>query len=351
MTQKIQILHYLNQFFGGIGGEEKADTPVEFRSGPVGPGLALKKELGDKAEIVTTVLCGDNYFNSNSASVIPQILDVCRSHNISVVIAGPAFNAGRYGFACAEVCKNVAVRLEIPAITALFVENPAVETYRKTSGVWIFPTSSRASDMGTVLPKLAAFAIRVGRHDPIGSASEEGYFPTGRRVLGQSSVRTVDRAFAMLMTKIVGQPYQTEIPIEKFDAVPPAPAVSDLKRARLAVITTSGMVPKGNPDHFRMFNASQWHKYRLPEDAILNADDWEIIHGGFNTAYAQRNPYFVLPLDALAACAGTAYRDLDRFYYSITGVGTSLKTAREAGQEIAASLHEDKVDAALLVAT
>jgi glycine reductase len=351
MAHKVHVLHYLNQFFGGIGGEDKADIAAQIRSGPVGPGLALAKMLGDSGEIVATCVCGDNYFSANTGAVVDQITEACRADEVHVVVAGPAFNAGRYGFACGELCKSVAERLGIPAITGMFEENPGLETYRKQPGVWIFPTSSRASDMAAVLPKLAAFALKLGTGTTIGPAREEGYFPTGRRVVRQNPVRTVDRAFSMLMAKVAGSSFQTEIPIEKFDAVPPAAPVPDLKKARLAVITTSGLVPKGNPDHFRMFNATQWHKYRLPEDRVLRPDEWEIIHGGFNTSYAQANPYFVLPLDALVAIAGNAYGELADSYYSITGVGTSLKIAREAGQEIAASLREDHVDAALLVAT
>ncbi len=351
MPEKIHVLHYLNQFFGGIGGEEKADIPLEIRRGPVGPGIALTKSLGDSAEIVSTVICGDNFFNDHSAEVLDQIVAECQSSQVSVLIAGPAFNAGRYGFACGEVCKAIAERAGIPAVTGMFEENPAFETYRKYEGIWIFPTSSRASDMGAVLPKLAHFAVKAGSGQEIGSAHEEGYFPTGRRVVRTDPVRTVDRAFLMLMAKLEGKPFETEIAIEKFDAVPPASPVVDLKKARLAVITTSGLVPKGNPDHFRMFNATQWHKYRLPKDRILRPEEWELIHGGFNTSYAQKNPYFVLPLDALNAVAGGAYGELADSFYSITGVGTSLKTAREAGREIAASMHEDRVDAAVLVAT
>jgi len=351
MAVKVHILHYLNQFFGGIGGEEKADVPSEIRRGPVGPGIALKKLLGDSAEVVSTVICGDNYFNDNAATVLDQIAAACQQDKISVLIAGPAFNAGRYGFACGEVCKALAERVGIPAVTGMFEENPALETYRKHSGIWIFPTSGRASDMAAVLPKMAHFAVKLGSRAEIGPAHEEGYFPTGRRVVRTDPVRTVDRAFSMLMAKLSGKPFETEIAIEKFDAVPPAAPVANLKKARVAVITTSGLVPKGNPDHFRMFNATQWHKYRLPADHVLRPEEWELIHGGFNTSYAQKNPYFVLPLDALNAVVGGAYGELADSFYSITGVGTSLKTAREAGREIAASMQQDQVDAALLVAT
>lgn len=56
---KIKIVHYINQFFAQIGGEEKADIKPELRQGPVGPGLAFNQAFGDEAEIVATVICGD----------------------------------------------------------------------------------------------------------------------------------------------------------------------------------------------------------------------------------------------------------------------------------------------------
>ena len=37
-----RIVHYINQFFAGIGGEEKADFRPESREGAVGPGIAFK---------------------------------------------------------------------------------------------------------------------------------------------------------------------------------------------------------------------------------------------------------------------------------------------------------------------
>ena len=63
---KIKVVHYINQFFAQIGGEEKADYPAEIRVGEVvGPGLALTQNFKDEAEIIATVICGDSYFNEN----------------------------------------------------------------------------------------------------------------------------------------------------------------------------------------------------------------------------------------------------------------------------------------------
>ena len=61
----LTIVHYLNQFFGQQGGEDKADAPFLLRQGPVGPGLALQNLLGEKGRVAATLICGDNYFAEN----------------------------------------------------------------------------------------------------------------------------------------------------------------------------------------------------------------------------------------------------------------------------------------------
>lgn len=61
----IKVVHYINQFFAGVGGEDKADYKPEVREGAVGPGLALNAAFKGEAEITHTVVCGDSYFNEN----------------------------------------------------------------------------------------------------------------------------------------------------------------------------------------------------------------------------------------------------------------------------------------------
>ena len=71
----LKAVHYINQFFANIGGEEKADYPVEVRVGEVvGPGLALKQGLEGEVEIVATIICGDSYFNENLEAAKAEIL-------------------------------------------------------------------------------------------------------------------------------------------------------------------------------------------------------------------------------------------------------------------------------------
>ena len=56
-----RVVHYINQFFAGVGGEEAAGTPPEVRTGAVGPGRRLQQLLGDDHQVVATVVCGDDH--------------------------------------------------------------------------------------------------------------------------------------------------------------------------------------------------------------------------------------------------------------------------------------------------
>lgn len=48
---KFKVVHYLNQFFGQIGGEEKAGTAPLKKDGAVGPGMALNGAFKGEAEV------------------------------------------------------------------------------------------------------------------------------------------------------------------------------------------------------------------------------------------------------------------------------------------------------------
>ena len=104
---KIRVVHYINNFFAGVGGEEKANIPPEKRSGVVGPGMAIQKAFDEEAEIVSTVICGDTYFGEHMEDATKELLKMIKDENPDLFIAGPAFNAGRYGVACGAICKAV----------------------------------------------------------------------------------------------------------------------------------------------------------------------------------------------------------------------------------------------------
>ncbi len=128
---KYKIVHYLNQFFGGIGGEDKAGVQPEVREEKIGPGIAILQALGEDYEIAATVICGDNYFGENLDAATDTIIEMVKKYEPDVFVAGPAFNAGRYGVACGTICKAVEERLGIPVLTGMYEENPGADMFKK----------------------------------------------------------------------------------------------------------------------------------------------------------------------------------------------------------------------------
>ena len=148
----IRIVHYINQFFAQIGGEEKASYEAELRVGEVvGPGLALQAGFKGEAEIVATIVCGDSYFNENLDKAKADILEMVKSQKPDLFIAGPAFNAGRYGVACGTICAEVQEKLGIPAITGMYVENPGADMFKKD--VYMIATKNSAAGMRAAVGK------------------------------------------------------------------------------------------------------------------------------------------------------------------------------------------------------
>src|SRR5687767_11004343 len=161
MPEKIRVVHYINQFFAGLGGEEHAEHPPERRPGAVGPGRALQQAFGDAAEIVATLVCGDNYFNRTPDQAADDLLALIDQDGAQVLVAGPAFDSGRYGMACGKMCVAAQERLGIPGVTGLLPENPAAEIYAPYT--YVVPTGNTAATLRAAVPALTRLALKLAR--------------------------------------------------------------------------------------------------------------------------------------------------------------------------------------------
>lgn len=346
---RIKVLHYLNQFFSGIGAEEAANHPIEVRHGAVGPGNALNRVFGDQAEIVATIVAGDNYFNEQREQSTSVVLDALRKYRPELVLAGPAFNAGRYGLACAEVC-HLAQSQRIPAVTAMFPENPGTLAHRRE--LIIIPTTEGVAGMASAISSMTRLALKLARGQVLGPAAVEGYLPRGIRQPGLREKPAADRAIDMVFKKMRGEPYKTELPVELPDRVEPAPPITDLTTARIGLVTSGGLVPVGNPDRLPGGPSQVWFKYEIGHLPTLRAGEWESVHVGFFTDHVNRNPNYVLPLNVMRALEdrrsiGSIYPK----YLTTSGRGTTVADSRRIGKEMADELVQGDVDAVIMVAT
>lgn len=347
---KIKIVHYINQFFAGIGGEEKANYKPEVREQAVGPGMAFNQSFKDQAEVIATIICGDSYFNENLEQAETEIIEMVKKYKPDLFIAGPAFNAGRYGVACGTIAEAVKNELEIPVLTGMYIENPGVEMFKKD--LYIVSTKDSAVGMRGAVKTMSKLALKLVKGVEIEAPEVEGYIARGIRKNAFTDKRGSERAVDMLISKLKGKEFITEYPMPAFDRVDPNPAIKDISKIKVAVVTSGGIVPKGNPDHIESSNASKYGKYDISGVMDLTSETYETAHGGYDATYANDDADRVLPIDVLRDLEKEGkIGELHRYYYSTVGNGTAVASAKAFAEKIAKELVEDGVGAVILTST
>jgi betaine reductase len=346
----LRVVHYLNQMFGGLGGEEAAGSGPRLVEGPVGPGRALAQALGAEGTVVATVICGDNYVAERLETAIPELVALVRSAAPDLLLAGPAFNAGRYGQACGALCQAVSRELGIPAVTGMYEENPGVELYHRD--VYIVRTGETARNMAADLAALWRLGRKLVAGEPLGRPRDEGYFPRGQVRPELADRPAAVRAVDLLLAKLAGQPYESEVRLPRFRPVPPPPPVPDLRRARIALVTDGGLVPRGNPDGIESRAATRFGVYSIAGVDDLRGEDYDVAHGGYDTSLVKADPDRLVPVDAARELeAEGVIGDLYDYFLSTCGLSNPLENSRRLGREMAAHLRAAGVDAVILTST
>jgi glycine reductase complex component B subunit gamma len=345
----LRVVHYLNQFFAGIGAEDKADTPPGRREGALGPGRLLQQALGERARVVATVYCGDNHVSEN-AQALGDILDLIADARPDIVITGPAFSAGRYGVACGDVATRVRERLGVVAVTGMHPDNAAAELYR--TKVHVVTASKTAAGMADALAAMARVALKLAGGEALRSAADEGYLPTGRRVFEDASRTASERAIDMLLRKWRGERYTTEWAVPRYARVTPASPLRDPSKATIALVTTGGLVPRGNPDRLESGYATKWLRYSIKGLDELTPDRWQSVHGGFDTTLINLDPHRVVPLDAARELEreGVIGRLFDELLVT-TGNTSVIPDIRRFAREMTQELRAGGVEGVILTST
>jgi glycine reductase complex component B subunit gamma len=346
----MRVVHYLNQFFGGLGGEEKAGAALEARAGSVGPGKLIEPLIGPDAKVVTTLICGDNYAVENQPAMIAGALEAIRAAQAELFVAGPCFLAGRYGMAAGALCSAVHSNLRIPVITAMARENPGVDLYREL--LYIVDSGDNAAKMRDVLSRMAALARKLIDKDTLGTPREEGYLPRGLirdRFVEQTSAQ---RLVQMVLAKARGESFESEMPPAAFAPVPMPLGVTDLSRAKIMLITDGGLVPRGNPDKIQGSAATRWGAYVIKDRDDLKGEDFEISHGGYDPQYVREDPDRLVPLDVMRELEREgAIGELHDEFISTSGLANPLSNTRRMGREMADKAKKLGIDAIILTST
>lgn len=347
--EPVRVAYYMNQFFAGRGGEEKADAGPAVHGGPVGPAVGLQSVLGGAGEVVVCVSCGDSYLAQEGEPKAVELVEMIKPYRPGILVAGPAFGSGRYGLGCGMVCVAAQEELRIPAVTAMSEGSPGAGAFRGRTT--IIPTSETAAGMRAALADLARLALKLGHGEVLGPAAEDGYLPSGRRYNRFVSKQGADRAIDMLVEKVRGREYVTEWPLPVNDAVRPPAPVQQQGGVKVALVSEGGVVPKGNPDRLPSAWSTRWGKYSLQGVLDLGSDAFETVHGGFNAAAGNEDPDRLIPVDVLRQLEGEGRVALHPYLYSTVGNMGLVKEMRRIGSEIAADLTSAGVQAVIVGST
>lgn len=347
---KKKVVHYINQFYAGMGGEDTASVGLSTREGPVGPGMALKMDLGDDYEIVETIICGDNTIAEQTETIIPQIVQMVKDAKADLFVAGPGFNAGRYGLGCGATTAAITEQLRIPSVTALFAENPGTDLYKNRC--YILQSDNNAKNMRKVMQELATFAKRLIAGDTIRDGKTEHYHGSGPAVVIDYSIPAATRGVDMMLAKYSGKLYHTEVIMPNHEEIPIPVLNKPLSQCRIGLVTDGGLVPKGNPDHQVPTNSKAFKRYSIKDMVFLDHNDWEVSHQGYNNAFVLQDPNRLVPVDAMRKMVDQGIiGSLDDVFYSTAGVMTPMEKCKEFGMGIAQALKEDQCDAAIETST
>ncbi len=350
MDDKICVVHYLNQFFAQIGGEDKGGVAPGFKEGPIGPGRALERALGEKGGVVATIFCGDNYFAENPEKAAEELLGYAARFKPHLLIAGPAFESGRYGVACGAICKAAQERLAIHAVAGMDKDNAGTALYRKS--VYIIDSSNSVLRMVPILNRMATLGLKLASGAPIGKPEEEGYIPRGIKRNEFAAKPPAERGVDMLLAKIRGVPFKSEIPAPQFHHIKPADPIEDLPSAVIALVTDGGLVPEGNPERMEPGRPTRFVTIPIEGVERLDARDYDVVHSGYDTALANQDPHRLVPLDVM--------RQLERegvigkvhdFIHTTGGAHATVENATRIGEGIAGRLKSAGVDGVILTST
>jgi len=255
-----------------------------------------------------------------------------------------------YGIACGAVATAVKEKLNIPVMSGMYVENPGADMYKKQ--LYLVSTRNSAVGMRDALPKMVSLALKLAKGEEIGTPAEDNYIERGIRKNYFATERGSKRAVDMLVKKLKGEEFVTEFKMPTFDRVEPNAPVVDITKAKIAIVTSGGIVPKGNPDHIESSSASKICKYDIEGINDLTSVTHETAHGGHDPVYANEDPDRVIPVDVLRVLEKEGkIGSLHRYFYSTVGNGTAVASSKKFGEDTARELIADGVDAVILTST
>jgi glycine reductase len=164
----------------------------------------IENALKDRGVEYASLACGDNYFHEQEKEALSAIRAELEQFQPDLFLAGPAFNAGRYGLACAKVCSWVRDNWRTSAITGMHEDNPGTKEIGRH--VFVIQTGASAASMPESLRRFSLLIERLlaGNKTAVENFRAEYCLPIPRRFTVRSVAPDYVRAEDLLLAKLKG---------------------------------------------------------------------------------------------------------------------------------------------------
>ncbi|MEJ7666348.1 MAG: glycine/sarcosine/betaine reductase selenoprotein B family protein [Hymenobacter sp.] len=345
-----RVVHYLNQFFVGAGGEDAAASPPS--SQPMAPSALADAwpscsvtELRDRGHRLLR-----RRRRRRRPEAVAEILALIQAAKPDLVVTGPAFTSGRYGLACARVAA-AATAGRAAGRRAMHPGQPRPRRGRRRTGG--APAARRPGAWGrrsTTPGRRRPSAWLAG--EALTAADGRSGTPARPAAHGRrNAARAGGRPGAGPPGRATGTPPRSPSPLRPGDAR--RPPVADLGAATVALVTEGAPGPRRQPRR-----ASS--RPGPPSGCATRSTAWRSssrASGGRSTAGSPRcgptpTRTASCPSTWPASSSGRAPSASCTTEYLVTaGNGTSVANARRFGIEWAADLRHSGARAAILTAT
>jgi len=231
----------------------------------------------------------------------------------------------------------------------MYEENPGKEIY--ATDIFILKSGDNARKMGAETRKMAEFAFKLYDGTLERDPEKEGFYERGWMVLKKHEDMVSKRAVNMLLDKLAGRPFKTEIPMpvdEKAEA--PLP-IKDLSQSTVVLITDGAICPQGNPDGMKTGTSTTFYVYPTVGKESLTKEEYTCVHGGFDTSYVIEDPNRLVPLDAMRQLAREGFVKMHEAFLSTSGLTTPVTNSISIAKGMIEYVKNHSIDAAILTST
>lgn len=129
----MKVIVLLDQMQAGLGGKEKANTPLGGKKLAMGAADTFDKVLKQShSEIIGTFYCGTDYYEANKDTVQNKVAKMCEKMQADVVIAGPTYDYPEFATMACELAVHVTAQTKIPVVASIAIEKnqDLIEAYK-----------------------------------------------------------------------------------------------------------------------------------------------------------------------------------------------------------------------------